>query len=117
MKCKGVNSVLSASITTSNRTVNRTDNIKLACRGSQFAGDAGEEFSMNGELGPGHTNEQANNIGNELVPYRRGGQVSSTLYARSCAGLKLRTNTIRAALYISPGGDATITESSIDSGS
>lgn len=122
---KEVNSVLSSFSTTFNRNdVNRTDNIKLACsRIDNLLVMPGEEFSMNRELGPRtHANgyKQAPIIfRNELVPGTGGGvcQVSSTLYnAVLLAGLKVteREHHSMPLSYISPGRDATITESSID---
>jgi len=122
---KVVNSVLSSFSTTFNKgDVNRTDNIKLACsRIDNTLLMPGEEFSMNKELGPrtsANGYKQAPIIfKNELVPGTGGGvcQVSSTLYnAVLLAGLKVteREHHSMPLTYISPGRDATITESSID---
>lgn len=122
---KNVNSVISSFSTSFNKNdVNRTDNIKLACsRINNVLLMPGDEFSMNRELGPRtHANgyKQAPIIfKNELVPGTGGGvcQVSSTLYnAVLMAGLKVteREHHSMPLTYISPGRDATITESSID---
>jgi len=122
---KNVNSVLSSFSTTFNSgDVNRTDNIKLACsRINNILLMPGDEFSMNRELGPrtyANGYKQAPIIfKNELVPGTGGGvcQVSSTLYnAGLLTGLKVteREHHSMPLTYISPGRDATITESSID---
>lgn len=122
---KNVNSVISSFSTSFNRNdVNRTDNIKLACsRINNVLLMPGDEFSMNRELGPRtHANgyKQAPIIfKNELVPGTGGGvcQVSSTLFnAVLLAGLEVteREHHSMPLTYISPGRDATITESSID---
>ncbi|NLP07465.1 MAG: vanomycin resistance protein VanB [Clostridiaceae bacterium] len=124
-KIKDINSVLSSFSTTFNRNdVNRTDNIRLACsRINNILLMPGEEFSMNRELGPrtlANGYKQAPIIfKNELVPGTGGGvcQVSSTLFnSVLLAGLKVteREHHSMPLTYISPGRDATITESSID---
>jgi len=124
-KIKEINSVISSFSTSFNRRdLNRTDNIKLACsRINNKILMPGEEFSMNDELGPrtlANGYKQAPIIfKNELVPGTGGGvcQVSSTLYnSVLLAGLKVteREHHSMTLSYISPGRDATITESSID---
>lgn len=124
-KIKVIDSVLSSYSTKFNRSdINRTDNIKLACsRINNKLVMPGETFSMNSILGPRtHENgyKQAPIIfKNELVPGTGGGvcQVSSTLYnSVLLAGLDVteREHHSMTLSYISPGRDATITESSID---
>ncbi len=124
-KIKVIDSVLSTFSTKFDKSdVNRTDNIKLACsRINNKLVMPGETFSMNETLGPRtHENgyKQAPIIfKNELVPGTGGGvcQVSSTLYnSVLLAGLDVtqREHHSMTLSYISPGRDATITESSID---
>jgi len=124
-KIKDINCVLSSFTTSFSRNdTNRTDNIKLACsRINNKILLPGEEFSMNEELGPrtlANGYKQAPIIfRNELVPGTGGGvcQVSSTLFnSVLLAGLNVteREHHSMTLSYISPGRDATITESSID---